>query len=718
MKYRILWIWLFVTLGISVSGPAKAINAATDWVTTDQTSVRLIAASEAVGDSHDVKLGLQFKMQPGWKIYWRSPGDAGFPPQLDWDGSSNLIDASLNWPAPERFSVLGLETLGYKDEVVLPISARMISPSQNADLKLSIKYLTCNEICIPYDSEFSLSLPPGNLSPSSFAHLIDRYRASVPGDGQRHGLNIVSASAQENGVWTGLRLNLTSQTPFENPDVFVEGAIGLAYSKPEVSLSADKRQAVVDIAVDGLEHVDDDIGQTLDGRRFIITLADGMRSAEKSLPVSLVKGDNKAIKSNDASISLLTILGFALLGGLILNLMPCVLPVLSIKLLSAIKHGGGDRHHVRLSFIASATGIVFAFLIIAAALVALKVSGGAIGWGIQFQQPWFLILMTIIVILFACNLWGFFEISLPRVLADIGGGSAHTDGLGGHFVQGAFATLLATPCSAPFLGTAVGFALARGPLEIFSVFSALGIGLASPYLAVALFPSLATRLPKPGLWMIRLRQILGFALLATALWLLSVLYAVTTVTSVIILGVMICAIIITLFVAFRFPAHKQKTSAVVAIIILATILYPIAPADKNQAMITSDDDAIRWQKFDEATIGRLVATGRTVLVDVTADWCITCQVNKAVVLGQDPVLSLLADGSVDAVKADWTLPDDTIARYLARYGRYGIPFNIVYGPGAPEGIPLPELLTEDLVMDAISAATAKKTAAASTEVTN
>jgi len=708
-----------LTLGlISAFGftrTAEAANAASDWIKTDQTEVRLIAASETVGTGESVKIGLQFKLQPGWKIYWRSPGDAGFPPRLDWNGSTNLQSADTGWPSPERFSVLGLETLGYKKEVVFPIQLRPVTSGQNIDLKLALKYLTCSEICVPYDTEISLTLPAGPDTPSPFAHLIDRYRAAVPGDGRNHGLKIVSAVALENGAWTGLRVRAESDMPFDAPDLFVEGIPELAYGKPKFSLSADRKQAVLDVSVDGLGYVDDKLGKTLVGRNFILTLADGKRSAERKLEARLGSNGEPAPAIEGQSLSFLTILGLALLGGLILNLMPCVLPVLSIKLIGAIGHGGGESRAVRLSFIASAAGIIFSFLVLAGALVAVKASGGAIGWGIQFQQPWFLIAMTAVVILFACNLWGFFEVNLPRIIADLGEQSTNTNGLGGHFAQGAFATLLATPCSAPFLGTAVGFALARGTQEIFTVFGALGLGLALPYLAVALFPALATRLPKPGAWMVRLKQILGFALLATAVWLLSVLYATTSLTNTLILAAMMTAVIVVLYTAHRLPALKSKATPVAVILILAAVLFPVTPEARNNADKLSNTSGIQWQAFDQEAIGRMVAAGHTVLVDVTADWCITCQVNKSLVLGRDPVLSALTDGSVATMQADWTLPSDTIAKYLASFGRYGIPFNAVYGPATPDGITLPELLTKEAVIEAVKKSRAKQTVKASTD---
>jgi len=720
MYFNRFLLFLILTAGV-VSGSlsARAEIAASDWIKTEQTEVRLLAASQSAGTTGELKIGLQFKLQPGWKIYWRSPGDAGFPPQIDWAGSSNLKSAEIDWPTPTRFSVLGLETLGYKKEVVFPIRARAVSPNQNVTFQASIKYLTCSEICIPYDAELSLGLPTGPQTPSSFAHLIDRYRATVPGDGRAHGLEITNAVAESSDVWTGLRVTALASTPFESPDIFVEGAPGLAFAKPQITLSKDKLQAILDVKIDGVEYLDDNIGKTIAGRDYTFTLTDGGRSAEKALKVSLNSRANSAPPAPSTSdASLITILALALLGGLILNLMPCVLPVLSIKLIGAVGHGGGDTRAVRMSFIASATGILFSFMVLAAALVALKASGSVIGWGIQFQQPWFLIAMTVVVVLFACNLWGFFEMPLPRLIADLGEHSTHTHGLGGHFIQGAFATLLATPCSAPFLGTAVGFALARGPEQIFAVFAALGIGLALPYLCVALFPTLATRLPKPGPWMIRLKQVLGLALMATAAWLLSVITTTSGLQSALIIGGLMVAMIITLFAGHRTPRNRAKTTALATILALAALLFPANPSSQETVVSEQESAGIKWQSFNRVEIGRMVAAGRTVLVDVTADWCITCQVNKSLVLGRDPINSILQSGDIDTLQADWTLPSDDIANYLASFGRYGIPFNAVYGPNAPDGIILPELLNTEAILKAISEAQSSKNAKASNVSTN
>ena len=328
----------------------------------------------------------------------------------------------------------------------------------------------------------------------------------------------------------------------------------------------------------------------------------------------------------------------------------------------------------------------------------------AVGWGIQFQQPLFLAFMALLLTFFACNLFGFFEILLPSglssAMADQGG-----QGLTGSFATGAFATLLATPCSAPFLGVAVGFALARGAGEIYLVFAALGLGLALPYLLVAALPGLASRLPRPGAWMTHLRRLLGLALAGTAVWILTVLAAQVgpqlAALSAVLLG------LLGLALWFRARAGDRMTgrlaSPVLAgLLALAVLLAPFAGPQVRAREVAQSESA--WAQLDLQAVDAAVAAGQVVLVDVTADWCLTCQVNKKLVLDKQEVVGRLADDGVLLQRGDWTSPDQEISDYLATFGRYGIPFNAVYGPAAPDGIALPELLTVEAVLQALDKA--------------
>jgi suppressor for copper-sensitivity B len=436
----------------------------------------------------------------------------------------------------------------------------------------------------------------------------------------------------------------------------------------------------------------------LAGESLGLTVVDGERALERSVTATA-----------EVSTSLIAVLALALLGGLILNLMPCVLPVLSIKLLSVVGHGGSDPRRVRIGFLASASGIVVSFLVLASGAVALKSVGLAAGWGIQFQEPLFLVAMVAILTLFACNLWGLFDFRLPGNLADAGAGGGH--GIGGQFMTGAFATLLATPCSAPFLGTAIGFALARGAAEIYLVFSALGVGLALPYLVIAAAPGLATRLPRPGPWMVTLRRVLGIALVATAVWLLSVLAVQTGYAGAGLIALLMAAIAVALRQAQGLSGRAHVASWLVVGAMTALALGAAGSlANQASARRATPDDGI-WRPFKLAVIADEVAKGRVVFVDVTADWCITCKVNKALVLDRGEVAAKLDSGAVIAMKADWTTPDPRISAYLAGFGRYGIPFDAVYGPGAPSGILLPEILTENSVLQAIARAAGSAQAA-------
>ncbi|QQP90043.1 thioredoxin family protein [Skermanella sp. TT6] len=681
---------LLVLLAALLSACLPALGASGPWQQTETVEGRLVAAVDGAGSLDSIPLGLHLKMKPGWKTYWRSPGDAGLPPQLAWDGSANLAGTEMRWPAPHRFTLFGIETFGYDGEVVFPIAARPAAPGQALDLRASVDLLVCSDICVPQRLDLTLALPEGPASSAGAdANLIARFASRVPGDGAASGLSIESVQA----AGKSLRVVATARDPFVDPDLFVEAGDGTAFGAPRIDFADGDRRIAVTLPVTGEP-------SALEGMPVTLTLVDGLRAMERAATVEAPG----AGQTGDAA-GLAAMLGFALVGGLLLNLMPCVLPVLSLKLLSVVSHGGSAPREIRAGFLASAAGILFSFLVLAGAAVALKLTGSAVGWGIQFQQPLFLVFMVVLVTVFAANLWGLFEIPLPRAIADaaVGGHGGHAPSLRGHFATGALATLLATPCSAPFLGTAVGFALARGPLEIVAVFLALGLGLALPFLAVAAFPRLAARLPRPGRWMVALRRVLGGALALTGVWLLSVLAVQIGPAAALAVGALMVAVVLALAVRRRLPGRIRFAGGVAAALLaVAAFGMPMA-LDRPASQAAAATDA-EWVPFDRAAIAEQVAAGRTVFVDVTATWCITCQANKRLVLSRDPVAGRLFGGAVVPMQADWTRPDDRIAAYLAEHGRYGIPFNMVYGPGAPEGIALPELLTEAAVLAALDRA--------------
>jgi suppressor for copper-sensitivity B len=660
------------------------------WIKAGPVEARLVSSVRAVGDLDALPLGLELRLEPGWKTYWRSPGDAGFPPRLDWTGSTNLKDATLSYPAPHRFSVLGFESAGYDVETLLPLRAVPLTPGKSVDLTLTADLLVCSDICVPQTIKLSLALPAGPAQPGESANDVARAQSLVPRVGALGGTGLVSV-ASVRGAGDALEIEATATDGFVSPDVFVETDPPLSFSAPKAVFSEnDKRVRLTLRASDPPKDLD------LAGRAVTVTLVDGARAVETPATVDPWAGAGSA-----AGGGLFAMLGVALLGGLILNLMPCVLPVLSLKLLSVIKHGGRATGAVRAGFLASAAGILTSFLLMASALVAVKAAGGAVGWGIQFQQPLFLVFMVVLVTLFSANLWGLFEVPLPRALAD----RLEGDGLAGPFATGAFATLLATPCSAPFLGTAVGFALAKGPVEIYAIFAALGVGLALPYLLVAAWPRVAAWLPRPGRWMARLRAAMGVALAATALWLLSVLVVQIGEAAAGGVAALMIGLVAALWLGRRLPRRSGWAGpALAGGLALTAFALPLAVGPSAGAAAPASEAANRWTPFAESAIREHVAAGRVVFVDVTADWCITCQANKKLVLNRGTVAERFADPALIAMRADWTRPDEAIARFLADHGRYGIPFNIVYGPGAPQGIALPELLGEAAVIEALNRA--------------
>ncbi|GEO81553.1 protein-disulfide reductase DsbD family protein [Pararhodospirillum oryzae] len=670
---------------------------ASAWVDKPQGRVRLVSAILGTGQAETLVLGLEVDQTPPWKIYWRSPGDAGYPPSIDWSGSGNLARAALRWPVPERFSIQGLETVGYKGPVLLPIEAVLERPGDPLLLQARVDYLTCAEICVPEQASFSLIVPPGPALPSPHAQALARALARVPGEGVSQGLGVREAGIEADGT---VRVRVTADPPLRAPDLFLDSPGGLAFLRPEVRVHDGGHEATLRAKpVPGSGPA----GQPL--RALVV--ADGMRGVEapvdtaRVLPPALP--DAGAGEGLPANASLLTMAGLAVLGGLILNLMPCVLPVLSLKILGLIGHGTRTPLATRLSFLATAGGIVTSFLALAGVAIALKSAGAVVGWGLQFQQPAFLAAMAALLTVFAANLWGLFHIPLPGFLARLGSVGQGARGMAGAFLTGAFATLLATPCSAPFLGTAVGFALSRGPLEIALIFLLLGLGMALPYLGVAAWPRLAAWLPRPGPWMGPLRAVLGVALAGTALWLLSILHVQAGLGAAGLVAGLLVMLLALMGVGARWPRARAGVALGAVAVIAAVVIVPLRTDALGPAPFAAKLEG-PWRPWSPVAVTDLVKAGRVVLVDVTAEWCTTCRVNQITVLDRGAVADGLKGGAFDGLVADWTRPDPVIAAYLASFGRYGIPFNVVYGPRAPDGIVLPELLSEAAVMEALARA--------------
>lgn len=437
---------------------------------------------------------------------------------------------------------------------------------------------------------------------------------------------------------------------------------------------------------------------------------------EKTLSIVLNPGDKgdevfKAMEQREEAyegLSLVSLLAIALLGGLILNFMPCVLPVLSLKIMSLVKQSKKNHgNHAKQGFFITGLGILASFLLLALITIILKASGQAFGWGIHFQNPHFLLFVFLVLVAFAASLCGIFEIDLP---SGLGTWLIGHEGKGKikDFLSGVFATLLATPCSAPFVGTALSFALARNTGDIFLVFFCLGLGFASPYFLVASLPQRYIFLPKPGIWMVWVQTILGALLAVTAIWIGWILTFHLPLW-VLFLSTSLSLIALSLF---WIKHHKKPTlkawAFAMPLFLMAWALSWVTPnestTDLAQKFGSKSSTLDLWQPFEVDAINALVNQGKFVFVDVTAEWCVTCAVNKNLVMGDPNITTLLARPDVIAMRADWTRQDPQITQFLQAYGRYGIPFNIVFGPHSPKGVPLPEILTIDAVQNAFEEA--------------
>ena len=678
---------LLVLMMLALALPLRVVQAAaTAWVGDGRAAARLITAVEATGSDAQLDAGLQLRLAPGWHAYWRTPGDAGVPPSIDWKGSGNVAAVAVAWPAPKRLVVSGLQNAVYEGGVVLPLAVTLAHPGAAARLHAEVDYAVCANVCVPYHATLDVALPAGLATPGPEAPLIAAARARVPGNFAASGLRLVGAAVAPAKRGAVLAVRVASDgAPLRAPDVFVEGIPDSVPGQPVVTFAQGRHVATLAVPVPGLT------AAKLAGRTLDLTVTDGARAAEgAAVPAA---GALPAPVGNGLPLG---IIGVALLGGLILNLMPCVLPVLSLKLLALAGYAGAGRRHGRLGLLATAGGVIGSFLLLAATLIGLKAAGSAVGWGIQFQVPWFLAAMALLTTLFAASLWDWLPINLPggieRAVGSVRGRGRLTDA----FLLGAFATLLAASCSAPFVGTAIGFALARGPADILAVFLALGVGMAAPFLAVAAAPGLVAWLPRPGRWMMRLRVVLGFALIGTAVWLLSVLAIEAGPAPSEIAGGALAVLLAVL--AGRHYRPSLRLAGGAAAVALAAIAV-LVPALRGEAVPVRPVAAASgpWQRFNPASLPALVAGRHVVLVDVTAAWCLTCKVNELQVLDRAPVAERLRAPGVVAMRADWTRADPAITDYLQRFGRFGVPMDVVYGPGAPEGIALPELLTEEAV---------------------
>lgn len=602
--------------------------------------------------------GIKLLLNEGWKTYWKNPGEAGASISANWVDDSGILETEILFPFPKKYLDHGVTTIGYDKKVVFPVLIKLEPEQKKINKELVINYLICKEICIPLTEKLNVNFSIDDSSAIKFDDQISQYLKKIP--------KIDSGIFQIDEI---IKVNEKKiQILFKFGDYFRNNYEMFSFSKDsnsrlELVQTHERLSAFIDF--------DENINEIK--TPILISISDGKNLEE----IQINKEDIKT-KS-----SLIYFLLLAFIGGLILNFMPCVLPVLSLKLYSLVKISESQANNIRKYSFASFLGIIFSFILLSLIIILFKVIGTDLGWGFQFQNFGFLLVVSCIIFIFCINLLGFFEILLPSTLSNKLTSFASEQSFRSYFLSGVFSTLMATPCSAPFLGTAIGFSITSSYQNIILIFIFISFGFALPYIISSVRPSLVSILPKPGKWMENFKLILGLILLITFGWFLSLMnfnaFTIITLTSIILLY----------FILLK----RNQFSIITSVVCLTIISYFLIPSSK---------DSLVWQKFDETLLNKQIENGDLILLDFTASWCVTCQVNKITTLDSKKLKDFIIQNNVKIMRGDWSKRDKDILEFISKYGRFGIPVNIVFGPRDGKGVILPEILSKDIVINQLN----------------
>jgi len=661
----------------------------------------LLADTNAVVPSKPFTVGLLLRMAPAWHTYWKFPGDAGLPSELKWKLPEGWKIGEIQWPIPLKTTDPGdIQTYGYQDEVLLMQEITPPASINDSTVKLAgeANWLVCEKICIPGNASLQLELPRSVTSVPANAEIFARYRRLLPRDWP--GAKVATANWKR--ARSDLRLNVKSATlaNYPNVDFYPLPQGDTVVGHPQLE-SRSANEVVFRVPI---ESASKDLS-SIQGLVVFARHADGSERAAWQMPTSAIA----PVKST-ASIparGIFTFLLFGFLGGVILNLMPCVLPVISLKIFGFIQHAGQSRQKILRSGVAFAGGIFAWFIGLALLLIVLKAAGREITWGgFQFTNPYFVLALSVIVLVFALNLFGVFEISLPQSATRGVLGWTGAQGDVGSFFQGVFATVLATPCTAPFLGTALGFAFTQSPAIILSIFLAIAAGMSAPYLLLCAQPAWLRFLPKPGPWMLHVKQFMGFLLLATLLFLLYVLGAQRGLEGAIwascfLLFVSIaCWIKGSFIVATTSSASRLVVFVLMLVLLIASGVYFIGGKFHSAKLASANSQLYGdWQAFTPERLQTELEQGHSVFVDFTAAWCLTCKFNEASVLESAAVREAFQRHGIVKLRADWTNGDPVITKLLQQFGRPGVPLYVLYRGKSEKPIIFPELLTKSIILD-------------------
>ncbi|TVR33542.1 MAG: thiol:disulfide interchange protein [Balneolaceae bacterium] len=677
-------------------------------VTTENAEVELISENQTIQPGESFWIGIRMDLRDGWYVYYRNPGDSGMPLMVEWMHEKDFNIGEIQWPYPVWIDAGGgLSSYGYYGDVLFMMEATApdnLVPGEEFTLKAEADWLICEKICIPEYADLELTLTVTDQDPEYNEEWISVFadtRSKLPVE-----LDYWKAEA----TFDGNRAILTLSTDaFDLPDY--REIIYYAKKEAEIENSAAQPFSIegntITMELQKSGYKTDEFNRLWG----LIYNPDGWDEAGtiKAMLVDTAYENESAITQESTlpvlSQRFLIILGFAFIGGLILNLMPCVFPILSIKVMNFMQMSGHNASEVRKHGYVFGLGVILSFLLLAGLLLALRATGQELGWGFQLQAPAFIAFMTFLMFGLGLSLMGVFEIGSS--LINVAGKAGTGEGLRGSFFSGILATVLATPCTAPFMGTALGVAITLPASTALMIFAMLGIGMAAPYMLLSSFPALIKYLPKPGAWMETFKQIMAFPLFATAIWLIWVFGQQSGVDGLTRLLVGLLLLSIGIWIIHRWQAFQiSKTARIISrsfatLFIIGGFLFSAS----SNAIVTGGESAsvdsygIEWETFSGEMVQQHVEAGNNVYIDFTADWCITCHANKRMVFSSTLVKDRFEELDFVMVKADWTNRNDEITRALASFGRNGVPLNVIYSKNLEDPMVLPAVLTPGIVLD-------------------
>ncbi len=712
-KYPILILSVLLRAVLPVAFAGACLAAP---VKTPHVEAELISRYAAFQPGKPIELALRLKIIDHWHTYWQNPGDSGLPTRLDWTLPGGFTAGSIEWPHPKRLPLGPLMNFGYEGDVLHLVSVQTPKDFKIGEpIKFAAKadWLVCSDVCIPESANLSITLQSVNAAPLPDVRWIDAFakaRAALPAEMTNWRMSAKVADGKvsiEFSPPSGVAVPLTDIAFFPLREELIANAA------PQILTKTDAGYRIETSAADPI-HAD---LKSADG---VLVSSNGWGAAHSGnaitffAPLAIATAPGKSLPRPVAatspppsppaeSLGLFAALLFAFGGGLLLNLMPCVFPVLGIKVMGFARHSQSDAAKMRKQGFAFLGGVIVSFWLLAGALIALRAAGESVGWGFQLQSPMFVSFLAALFMLMALNLSGVFEMGLGVQSAAGGLAAPGRGALIDAFFSGVLATVVATPCTAPMMGAALGFTLSQPAATSLLVFTAIALGMATPVFMLSLMPKWLRYLPRPGAWMDTLKQVLAFPLYATVVWLVWVLGAQIGNDGVarLLFGLTLLSLAAWLYGHWQLARPR---SAVIAALLVAIMGLAIAWPETKPVGSTVTRAEEGWVPFSAKKIAELRAEKKSIFVDFTATWCITCQVNKRVALNREDVIQRFKELGVVRMKADWTVQDPEITRALAEFGRNGVPLYVFY-PAGGEAVILPEVLTPALVLAAISPGT-------------